>query len=124
MFDLVPLRGAGRVVTDRDLQAGLRGQLGQVPFPGPDPVAVGAAGIGGDQQPGRFGEPVLAQGVPPAPDRVDRELGGVDPALVVGDVIDPIGIALANSPNERSVKSCTLTRVGSPVGCHSRPPLA
>ena len=100
VLDLVPLGGAGRVVADGDLEAGLGRELGEVPFPGSEPVAVGAAGIGGDHQPGRVREPGLAERVPPAADRLDRELGGVggvahvDPAFVVGDVVDPIGDGL------------------------------
>ena len=47
--DLVPLRGAGRVVADRDLKAGLLGQAGELFLPGTNPVAVRAAGIGGDE---------------------------------------------------------------------------
>src|ERR1039457_3039224 len=43
VLDLVPLRGAGRVVTDRDLEAGLLGELGELDLPCPDPVAVRSA---------------------------------------------------------------------------------
>ena len=53
VLDLVPLGGAGREVAHRDLQAGLGGQRGQLVFPQPAPVAVGAAGVAGDQQPPR-----------------------------------------------------------------------
>lgn len=57
-------------------------------FPGPGAVAVGAACIGGDQQPGspRIGGPALV--VPPAADRLHRERGGV----VVGADVDPAGV--------------------------------
>ena len=33
VFDLVPLAGAGRVVQDGDLEAGLGGELGEEPLP-------------------------------------------------------------------------------------------
>jgi len=42
-----------------------------------EPVAVGPAGVGGDQQLGGQGEACLAEGVPLASDRLDCELGGV-----------------------------------------------
>ena len=67
VLDPVPFRRAGRVVADGDPQAGLGGQAGQFDLPGPDPVAVGAAGIGGDQQPVGVGEAVPAHLVPPRP---------------------------------------------------------
>ena len=81
-------------------QAGLCGQAGQLDLPGPDPVAVGSAGIGGDQEPVGVGEAGSAHLVPPASDGLDGELGGVggvadvDPALVVGHVVDPVGDGL------------------------------
>lgn len=52
VLDLVPLRSAGRVVAHGDLESGLGGELGEVPLPGPDPVAVRSPGIGGDQESG------------------------------------------------------------------------
>jgi hypothetical protein len=90
VLDPVPFAGAGRVVAHRDRQAGLGGQSGQLDFPGAVPVAVGTAGIGVDQQPVGVGEPGPAHQVPPPPDRLDGELGGVsdvadgDPAFVIG----------------------------------------
>ena len=72
------------------------GQRGQFDLPELDPVAVGTAGIGGDQELGGVGEPRLSHGVPPAPDGFDREgrrVGRVadrDPALVMSQVVDPV----------------------------------
>ena len=94
-----PLGGAGRVAAHGDAQTGL-GCEPREDLPGSEPVAVGAAGIGGDQEPVGAGEPCPAHLVPPS-DGLDRELGGVcdvtdtDPAFVVGQVVDPIGDGFA-----------------------------
>jgi hypothetical protein len=88
MLDAVPLAGGGREVADTDLQAGLVGELLQLDLPQANPVAVAAAAVGGDLQPRRAGIALVSEVLPPAADRVDRELGGVvidadvDPALV------------------------------------------
>ena len=50
MLDLVPLAGAGREVADGDGQPGLGGEGGQSASTA-GAVAVGAARVGGDQQP-------------------------------------------------------------------------
>ena len=50
MFNPIPLRRTGRVVRDRNGQAGLIGQALQLPFPSPVLIAVGATAIGLDQQ--------------------------------------------------------------------------
>lgn len=79
-----------------DPEAGLRCELGQVPFPHLDSVAVRATGIGGNRESRRVGKPLAAMGVPPAADRFHRELGGVGavtgthPASVVPDVVDAV----------------------------------
>src|ERR1700733_5261670 len=52
VFDLVPLAGPGWKVADRNLQSRLVGQLLQLPLPKTHTIAVAAASIGGDQQPG------------------------------------------------------------------------
>src|ERR1700738_1924445 len=54
-LDFVPLAGAWRQVADHDVEAEFVGQLLQFAFRQPDPRAVAAAAIGGDQQPGRVG---------------------------------------------------------------------
>src|SRR4030095_15930719 len=51
MLDLVPRAGPGREMADSDRQTGLRGQGAQFLLPQPARVAVGAAGVGGDEQP-------------------------------------------------------------------------
>ena len=101
VLDLVPFGGAGREVARGDLQAGLQGQRRELMFPGPGAAAVGAAGVGGDQQPPgtRIGD--LARVVPPAADRLHSEGGGVmvgadvHPAGVGGQVVDPVRDGLA-----------------------------
>ncbi len=37
-------------MTDSDLEPGLFGELGELDLPGPDAVAVRAAGVGGDEE--------------------------------------------------------------------------
>ena len=80
-----------------DLKTGLFGQLGQFDLPELDPVAVGPAGVGSDQELGGGRETRPTHRGPPASDGLDGEGGGVgrvadrDPALVVGQVVDPIG---------------------------------
>ena len=49
VLDLVPLAGAGRVVTNRDRDRHLAGQLVEVDLPCPEPMAVAAPRIRADQ---------------------------------------------------------------------------
>ena len=78
-----------------------RASAGQARLPGPGAVAVGPAGVGGDQQPPcpRVVQPAAA--VPPAADGLHRERGGVmvgpyaHPADAGGQVIDPVRDRLA-----------------------------
>ena len=55
MVDFAPLADAGRQVADHGVEAEFVGQLLQLALPQPDPLAIAAAAIGGDQQPGRVG---------------------------------------------------------------------
>jgi hypothetical protein len=79
-----------------DLQPCLARQAGQARLPGPGPVAVGPAGIGGDQQPPRRRVVRPAAARPPAADGFHRERGGVvvgahvHPAGAGGQVVDPV----------------------------------
>ena len=106
-----------------DIQPGLGRQSGQLDLPRPEPVAVRSPGVGGDQQPVGLGEAVTAHLVPPPADGLDGELGGigrvadVDPSLVVGHVVDPVGDGLGVLAQARSAKSWTFTRTGCPSGC-------
>ena len=96
MLDLVPLRGPRREVADRDQQPGLGRQGGQFTLPDVVAVAVGAARVRGDQQPRGLQVVEVAARSPPAADGLDGEHAGVvvdadvDPAAIVGKVIDPI----------------------------------
>ena len=78
------------------------GELAEAQLPQPVAVAVGAAGVGGDQQAGGVGIGDGTDLVPPPPDRGHRELGGVGvvtddhEALVGGDVEHPVGDRLAD----------------------------
>ena len=101
MLDLVPLGGSRWHVHHGDRDAEFAGEPGQFHFPQPQPVPVGAAGVGGDQQAPRIGVSLPAQRVPPAADRRHGERGGVavgadrHPAGVGTDVIHPVGHRLA-----------------------------
>src|SRR5665811_1400869 len=55
VLDLVPFAGARREMADADVQAGLCRQSGELSLPGPATVAVGATGVGGDEQPRSVG---------------------------------------------------------------------
>jgi len=55
VLNAIPLRRAGREVTDRDRQARPFRQGAELSLPQPGAVAVGAPGVGGDQQPGGVG---------------------------------------------------------------------
>ncbi len=61
----------------------------------------GAAAVGSDRQGGGVRVALCAELLPPAADRLDGELGGVvvdpdvDPADVVGEVVDAVGGGLA-----------------------------
>ena len=77
VLHLVPLRRPGREMADGDLQPGLHRQGRQFGFPRAGAVAVGAAGVRGDQQPPGQGVVAAPGCLPPAADRFHREGGGV-----------------------------------------------
>src|SRR6266540_1733980 len=96
VLDLVPLGGPRREVAHRDRQSGLGGQRRQLGLPRTGPIAVGAARVGGDQQPGGVRVLLAATAPPPTADRFHRKsrrvVIGADtyPACVGGQVIDPV----------------------------------
>src|SRR5687768_14550146 len=97
MFDGVPLRGAGRVVTDGDLQPEwIHEPHLQLLLPAPGAVAVAAAAVGQDQEPMPGWVAAAADLLPPAPDRCDREVwritgqADVNDAVVGARVVDAI----------------------------------
>src|SRR3954463_8743737 len=77
MLDPAPLAGARRQVGHRDRQPGLVGEALQLALPQPDPYAVAAAAVGGDQQPCGGGIAWPTEGPPPVPDALDGEGGSV-----------------------------------------------
>src|SRR5262249_42355764 len=121
---LVPLAGARREMADRQLQADVVCQTLQGHLPQARPMAVAAAPIRRDEQFLCTGEAQHAHLFPPATDAGSGEIGRVvvdahtHPALVVRDIIHPIGNRL---PSFLSRKSWTRTWSGSPWGRHSRP---
>jgi pimeloyl-ACP methyl ester carboxylesterase len=102
VLDLVPLRGAWREVTHRDVQARLGGQFSQLGLPQPVAVAVRASRIGSDQQAPGVRIVIHAAGLPPATDRGDGERRRVvidtdiDPAGIGGDVVNAVRDGLGN----------------------------
>src|SRR6516162_2691443 len=104
MFDLVPLAGAGRVVTNRDGDPQLICQLLQLKLPPSQAISIAPSPIRTNQQPLGLRIP-LASGQPPPPANArHRELGGfmghphTHHGLVVGLVISPIGNPFAFRP--------------------------
>src|SRR5207342_2610736 len=103
VLDAVPFAGAGRQMNDRHGEARLVGEALQLTFPQMNADAVAAAAIGRDQQTRRMGIAGLAEPLPPATDALDGECrrvgvdADIDPTLVGGDVVDPIGRDLAQS---------------------------
>src|SRR3954453_23764418 len=101
MLDPVPLAGARPQVGHRDRQPGLVRAALQLALPQPDPHAVAAAAVGGDQQPGGGGIAGPAKVPPPVPNALDGEGGSVvidaeiDPSGIRGDVVDAGGRHLA-----------------------------
>jgi hypothetical protein len=76
-------------VAHGDVQTGFGGQGGEFGLPRPCAVTVGAARVGGDQQPAGLRVVARATGLPPAADRRDRdrERGGV---VIAADVDQPV----------------------------------
>ena len=107
VLDPVPFGGPGRHVGDRDRYPDLVGEGGQLLLPPPGPVAVGAAGVRGDQQLRgvRVGGP--ADGGPPAADGLHGKRGGV---AVVADR-DPAGVGAQVAGRGFSPDTLRLTRV-------------
>ena len=75
----------------------------------PEPVEGAAAAVGGDDEPARLGIARSADLLPPAPDAVDGEGCRVvvdteiDPAVVGGQVIDPVGDGAAQFRDQEVV---------------------
>jgi hypothetical protein len=93
--------GAGRHVADRDRKPGGLGEGSQFLLPQPQPVAVGASRVRGDQELRRAGVGRAADAGPPAADGLHSELGGVaiaahrHPARVGAQVVDAVRYGLA-----------------------------
>src|SRR5450631_2046845 len=89
MLDLVPLTGAGRKMTDRDVQCRLIGKLLQLQLPEPQAPAIAATPVGSDENGVRLRVNMSTLRAPPAADGGHREGAGV----MVGPDIDETGIA-------------------------------
>ena len=76
VFDRVPFRGSGRVVTDGDAQSvTITELLLQIAQPDPGARAIGTTGIGQDKKLGRTGIVFAAAAAPPVLDGIDGECG-------------------------------------------------
>jgi len=84
-------------MADADVQPDRVGEALQLVAPEPGARVVGPAGVGGDRQPLGGGVAGLAKVLPPADDRVDRELrrlaGDPDahPPFIGGEIVDAVG---------------------------------
>jgi len=116
---LVPLAGAGWEMANGDRDPELVGEDLQFTLPQTQTCAVAATAIGVDQQPRRGGIASCAEFVPPAPDALDGEGGGIvidaeiDPSGIGGDVVDAIGHCLAELRDEEVMHP---DRLGLPLG--------
>lgn len=101
MLDLVPLASAGRVVANLNGHARFIDQLLQFVFLQTISVAIAPAGVGGDEPTLRLAIAALAKMIMPAPNRLDRELGGVacnpdrNPCFVFGNAVNAVRNRLA-----------------------------
>ena len=89
VLDLVPFSGAGRQVVDLDVDAEFVGQMLEFTLPQRHARADAATTIGGDDQAAGLGVALPAHLVPPATDRLHRELGGI----VIDADADPAALA-------------------------------
>ena len=82
---------------DGNFKSGFVGQLLKLPFPKPDPRAVAAAGVRCEVEAFCCGVTRFSEPLPPAADALNGKSGGIaidaniHPALVGGDIVDPIG---------------------------------
>jgi hypothetical protein len=111
-------------MADADRDPEFVGQHLQLAFPQTHAHAIAAAAIGSDQQSPRRGIARRAELVPPAPDALDGEGGGVvvdaeiDPSFVGGDVIHPVGHRLAEFRDDEIMHP---DRLGLPLGAQLAP---
>ena len=109
LLDLVPLAGSRRQMTHRNPQTGFVGQLLQFQFPKAYACSVAPARIRRDQQSSRPRIDRLPHRVPPASDALHRERRRIvihahaNPACVVGDIVDPVGIGSSQFRNDEIV---------------------
>src|SRR5208282_6001790 len=98
VLHFVPLAGSRREMAHGDRKPRLVGQALQLQFPKPQPVAVAATAIGGDQQLARLRIESLALMAPPSSNRHHRKGGRVmigthvDKARVLAQIVDAVGV--------------------------------
>jgi hypothetical protein len=101
MFCLVSFAGARREVAHGDAQAGLHGELMKTRLPESGSISIVSAGVGQDQQRRHARVGLAAHAAPPPTDRLGGKLGGIvvgphaHPAMVLREVVDPVGDDLA-----------------------------
>ena len=101
MFDLIPFTGARRKVPHVDRDPDLIGELLQFHLPQSAARGIAPTPIGRDQYRVRLWIARFAHLPPPAPDGLDRKLGGVvidphtDPTAIVCRIVHALGTDLA-----------------------------
>jgi hypothetical protein len=119
MIGRVPFRGPARIVTDRDRQSGLVGQLLQFPLPQPRPATVAAAAVGFDEKVSLSGVLSVAESHPPIANRTHGEFRSVgtrpdaDVAPIVRHIVDAVGDGPALGV-ARKIMSVDHVRLGAP----------
>lgn len=109
ILDLVPFAGSWRIMRDGDRQLLFIGQVLQLFLPESVFDAVGTASISGDEQFALFWIENGPHFVPPSPDALHRELGGlmvnahIHKASVVDQVVDSIRDRFAISQREKVI---------------------
>ena len=97
VLDAIPFAGTRRQIDDRHGKTRLVGEALKFTLPQADAGAIAATAVGSDGQGFSVRISDLALPMPPATDALDRARRGIpsnadiDPALVGGNVVDPIG---------------------------------
>ena len=95
MLDLVPLAGARRIMTDRDVQPRLVRPTLQLHLPEPQTIAIAAPAISTDQDPSRLSIEGVAHLAPPTANTLHGETRRVvgtahgHPPLIAPLIVDP-----------------------------------
>src|SRR5712692_5665550 len=118
VLDLVPLTGAGRIVTNGDRPLNFVHKVLEVELPSPKAIPVAPSSVGTNQKPTSLGIALLPRHLPPAADALHGELRRVvgDPNVhhrsIPGNVVRPIRDRVSLRQT-REVVSLDLLRLAS-----------